>query len=228
MVGWSAFGRSRHAVRGSDVRCVRLGIWLFAVAGEPPEVPQQKPVLEDNMLIKAEDSCLIVIDMQERLVPAMQAPARTLKNTRLLIKTAGQLNVPVMLTEQYPQGLGRTVSEIATAAEDLPVFEKMHFSCMEETAFAEAFKATSRRQAIITGMEAHICVMQTAAQLMDEGYQVFVVTDATSSRTLESEKACLDRLQAIGAGIVTTEMVVFEWLAKAGTPAFKQLLPLIK
>ena len=180
------------------------------------------------MLIKSDASCLIVIDMQERLVPAMQAPARTLKNTRLLIATATRLGVPVMLTEQYPKGLGPTVREIASAADDLPVYEKLHFSCMEEPKFAAAFKANGRRQAIITGMEAHICVMQTAAQLMEQGIQVFVVTDATSSRTLESEKACLDRLQAIGAGIVTTEMVVFEWLAKAGTPAFRDILPLIK
>jgi nicotinamidase-related amidase len=180
------------------------------------------------MLITSKDSCLIVIDMQERLVPAMQAPARTIKNTRLLIRVATRLDVPVMLTEQYPQGLGRTVKEIASAGEDLPVYEKMHFSCMDEATFAEAFAVNNRRQAVIAGMEAHICVMQTAAQLMGQGYQVFVVTDATSSRTLESEKACLDRLQAVGAGIVTTEMVVFEWLAKAGTTAFKELLPLIK
>lgn len=180
------------------------------------------------MLIKSKDSCLIVIDMQERLVPAMQAPARTIKNTRLLIKTATRLDVPVMLTEQYPKGLGRTVPEIASAAVSLPIYEKMSFSCIEEPAFASAFAAQKRNQAIITGMESHICVMQTAAQLMDQGTQVFVVTDATSSRTLESEQACLDRLQAIGAGIVTTEMVVFEWLAKAGTAAFKELLPLIK
>ncbi len=180
------------------------------------------------MLIKSADSCLIVIDMQERLVPAMQAPARTIKNTRLLINTATRLEVPVMLTEQYPKGLGRTVPQIATASEHLPIFEKLHFSCMDEPKFAGAFALHSRKQAIITGMEAHICVMQTAAQLMEQGVEVFVVTDATSSRTLESEKACLDRLQAIGAGIVTTEMVVFEWLAKAGTPAFKDVLPLIK
>ena len=180
------------------------------------------------MLIKPEQSALIVIDMQERLVPAMQAPARTIKNTRLLIATATRLGIPVMLTEQYPAGLGHTVEDIASVSKDHPVFEKMHFSCMEDNAFAKAFRALGRKQAVITGMEAHICVMQTAAQLIDDGFDVFVVTDATSSRTLESEKACLDRLQASGAGIATTEMVVFEWLGKAGTPAFKELLPLIK
>lgn len=180
------------------------------------------------MLIRSGDSCLIVIDMQERLVPAMQAPARTIKNAKLLITVARELEVPVLLTEQYPKGLGHTVSEIATVSQGLPVLEKLHFSCMEDADFAAAFRATNRKQAVIAGMEAHICVMQTAVNLMDEGYEVFVVTDATSSRTLESEKACLDRLSAGGTGIVTTEMVVFEWLGRAGTPAFKKLLPLVK
>ncbi len=180
------------------------------------------------MLIRSSDSCLIVIDMQERLVPAMQAPARTIKNARLLISVARELEIPVLLTEQYPKGLGRTVKEIATVAEGLPVLEKMHFSCMEDAQFADTFRTLGRKQAVIAGMEAHICVMQTAVNLMDEGYEVFVVTDATSSRTPESERACLDRLGACGAGIVTTEMVVFEWLGKAGTDAFKKLLPLVK
>lgn len=180
------------------------------------------------MLIRSGDSCLIVIDMQERLVPAMQAPARTIKNAKLLITVAKELEIPVLLTEQYPKGLGHTVPEIAAVSQGLPVLEKLHFSCMEDTGFATAFRALNRKQAVIVGMEAHICVMQTAVNLMDEGYEVFVVTDATSSRTLESEKACLDRLGASGAGIVTTEMVVFEWLGRAGTPAFKNLLPLVK
>lgn len=180
------------------------------------------------MLIKADASCLVVIDMQERLVPAMQAPARTLKNTRLLLSTARRLQVPVLITEQYPKGLGHTVREIAEVADGMPVFEKVHFSCFEDTEFAKAFRDLGRPQVVIAGMEAHICVTQTAAQLMEEGYEVFVVTDATSSRTLTSEQACLDRLQASGAGIVTTEMVVFEWLGRADTPEFKELLPLIK
>jgi nicotinamidase-related amidase len=182
------------------------------------------------MLLHADTSCLIVIDMQERLVPAMQAPARTIRNARILITAAQELAVPVLLTEQYPKGLGATVPELAAAASaaHAAILPKMHFSCMEDQDFATAFAATGRKQAVIAGMEAHICVMQTAISLMDQSYEVFVVTDATSSRTLESEKACLDRLQACGAGIVTTEMVVFEWLGRAGTPAFKALLPLIK
>lgn len=180
------------------------------------------------MLIRAQDSALIVIDMQERLVPAMQAPATTLRNTRHLITAARELEVPVLLTEQYPKGLGHTVREIAEVAEGMPVLEKMHFSCMEDEVFAHAFQTLDRRQAVIAGMEAHICVVQTAASLMESGCEVFVVSDATASRTTASEQACIERLSAEGAGIVTTEMVLFEWMGKAGTPSFKRLLHLIK
>ncbi len=180
------------------------------------------------MLIRAEDSALVVIDMQERLVPAMQAPAATIRNARRLIAAAREMDVPVLLTEQYPKGLGATVREIAEAAGPAPILEKMHFSCMEDADFAAAFRTLGRRQAVIAGMEAHICVVQTAASLIEEGYEIFVVSDATASRTLESELACIARLSACGAGIVTTEMVVFEWLGKAGTADFKALLPLIK
>ena len=180
------------------------------------------------MLIRASDSALIVIDMQERLVPAMQAPARTIKNTRLLLQAAEKTGVPALLTEQYPQGLGHTIPQIVEAAGDSPILSKMHFSCMEDPGFLKAFKALDRPQAILVGMEAHICVVQTAASLVEEGYQVFVVSDATASRTIESEAACLARLNAGGVSIVTTEMVVFEWLGQAGTAAFKEMLPLIK
>ena len=99
---------------------------------------------------------------------------------------------------------------------------------MEDRDFAAAFRGLGRKQAVLAGMEAHICVVQTAASLMEAGIEVFVVSDATASRTLESEEACKTRLSALGAGLVTTEMVLFEWLGQAGTPAFKKLLPLIK
>jgi nicotinamidase-related amidase len=180
------------------------------------------------MLIKAQNSCLIVIDIQERLVPAMQAPARVIKNAGILMKAAARLDVPVLMTEQYPEGLGSIVPELQGIVPDAPVLEKTHFSCMNEPTFAAKFKDLGRQQAIIVGMEAHICVMQTGVDLMEQGYEIFVVTDATSSRSPESEKACLDRLSAHGAGIVTTEMVVFEWLEKAGTDAFKELLGMVK
>ena len=180
------------------------------------------------MLIKPEQSCLVVIDIQEKLVPAMQAPAKGIRNTALMMRIADRLGIPILMTEQYPKGLGRIVPQLQGIAPDAQVIEKIHFSCMNEDTFQKAFEATGRRQAVITGMEAHICVMQTGVDLMDKGYEIFVVTDATSSRTLESEKACLDRLGAAGAGIVTSEMVIYEWLGRAGTEAFKEVLPFIK
>lgn len=179
------------------------------------------------MLIRAERSVLVIIDMQERLIPAMQAPARTIRNTRTLLFSAQELGVPVVMTEQYPAGLGHTVPEL-TGTPGAIVLEKMHFSCMEDESFAATLDRIGRKQVVLAGMEAHICVVQTAASMIERNYDVFVVSDATASRTLESEQACLARLSACGVGIVTTEMVVFEWLGKAGTPAFKTLLPLIK
>ena len=180
------------------------------------------------MLIRAPDSVLVIIDMQERLVPAMQAPARTLKNAKLLLQAARACEVPTMLTEQYPMGLGSTVTDIASLANGATVIEKLHFSCMEDEEFQRSFTSLKRKQAVLAGMEAHICVVQTAASLVEQDYEVFVVSDATASRTIESETACLTRLNASGVSVVTTEMVIFEWLGKAGTPAFKSLLPLIK
>jgi len=178
------------------------------------------------LLIRAEESALVVIDMQERLVPAMQAPARTIRNTRTLCAGARELGIPIVMTEQYPKGLGKTVPELETP--EATVLPKMHFSCMEDDGFAAHFRSLDRKQAVIAGMEAHICVVQTAASLIEAGYEVFVVSDATASRTLESEAACIARLNAYGAGIVTTEMVIFEWLGRAGTPQFKNMLHLIK
>ena len=180
------------------------------------------------MLIRSSESALLVIDMQERLVPAMLAPARTIRNTKTLLLAAAELDVPVIVTEQYPEGLGATVPELGRAPGGATVISKTHFSCMEEPSFAAHFRSLGRKQAVIAGMEAHICVMQTAASLIEEGVDVFVVSDATASRSAESESACIARLSAMGAGIVTTEMVVFEWLNRAGTPAFKKLLPLVK
>ena len=179
------------------------------------------------MLIRPGESALIVIDMQERLVPAVLAPARTIRNTKTLLLAAAEMDVPVIVTEQYPEGLGKTVAELGMTP-GATVISKTHFSCMEEPGFAAHFQGLGRKQAVIAGMEAHICVMQTAASLIEDGADVFVVSDATASRTAESEEACIARLSAMGAQIVTTEMVVFEWLGRAGTPAFKKLLPLVK
>jgi nicotinamidase-related amidase len=130
------------------------------------------------MLIKADQSCLIVIDVQERLVPAMQAPARAIRNSQTLMTAATRLDIPMLLTEQYPKGLGRIVPELQDLAKGGKVLEKMHFSCMNDPIFAAEFKALERRQAVIVGMEAHICVMQTGVNLMEQGYEIFAMSGA--------------------------------------------------
>lgn len=180
------------------------------------------------MLMSAAESCLIVVDMQARLVPTMSAPKTTVDNARMLIEAAERLNVPILLSEQYSSGLGPTVPEVAELVPAEQRVEKMAFSCMGDPDFAARFHAVGRRQAVIAGVEAHVCVLQTAEDLLSSGVETFVVSDATSSRTERNHAAAMQRLGCSGARIVTTEMVVFEWLAKAGTAEFKELIALVK
>lgn len=180
------------------------------------------------MLIKAQDSALVVIDMQNRPVSAMVAPDHTITNTCLLREVAEKIMVPSILTEHHPEGLGATIPTIKNAAGQSPVLSQPCFSCLQDSSFATAFTSLNRQQVILIGMEAYICVVQTTASLWDEGYEVFLVSDAIASRTLENKNACLPRLNAAGVSIVTTGMAIFEWLGQAGTSAFKEMLLLIK
>src|SRR5512144_676432 len=180
------------------------------------------------MLMSAAQSCLLVVDMQARLVPTMATPQAVVDNTRVLIEAAKRLHVPLLVSEQYPRGLGPTVPEIAALVPADRTLKKMHFSCIGDADFAGRFREIGRRQAIVAGVEAHVCVLQTAEDLLSAGTETFVVADATSSRTERNHSAAIERLRRDGARIVTTEMVVFEWLAKAGTPEFKELSALVK
>lgn len=184
------------------------------------------------MLMRSATSVLCVIDIQQRLLPAMSEAETVILNSRTLVETAADLTIPVMVSEQNPAGLGETDARVLEArgddvADKAPI-EKTHFSCMDDPAFAKSFQAHQRGQAILVGLEAHVCVLQTAAGLLRDGAEVFVVADAVSSRTPASKDRALARLAAAGVGIVTTEMVVFEWLARAGTPDFRRALPRIK
>ena len=147
---------------------------------------------------------------------------------RVLIEAAGRLSIPVLASEQHPRGLGPTVSEVRELLPGGSVVEKMHFSCLGDAGFARRLDDVGRPQAVLAGIEAHVCVLQTAEDLIASGRQVFVVADATGSRTSASHETAMTRLRAAGAFVVTTEMVVFEWLERAGTPEFKALSALIK
>lgn len=180
------------------------------------------------MLMSAARSCLLVVDIQARLVPSMAAPQAVVDNAGVLVKVANRLRVPVLASEQYPRGLGPTVPEVASLLPPDATVEKLAFSCLGDEAFVRRFAGIGRDQAVVNGIEAHVCVLQTVEDLLARDIETFVVADATSSRTERNHAAAMERLRDAGARMVTTEMVVFEWLAKAGTPAFKELSALIK
>ncbi len=177
----------------------------------------------------AADSVLVVIDVQQRLGDAMPGKVlnRVLQNASLLARTAGLLDLPVVQTEQYPHGLGPTHPSVAEA---LPAattrIEKLAFSCCGAEGFVAALG--HRRQVVLVGMEAHVCVLQTALDLAVGDRQVFVVEDAVCSRRLENYQNALDRLRQSGVLVVSAESVVFEWLAAADHPRFKVIQSLLR
>ncbi len=177
------------------------------------------------------DTALLIIDIQERLAPVINEQEQVIANTVVLAKTAAEMNLPVIVTEQYPRGLGPTVPEISTVlAENLPTsqnFAKMAFSaCTPEVNAALA--ATGCRKVIVTGMETHVCVFQTVRQLLAAGYEVFVARDAVSSRTAVNRENGLQLMAAMGATISNTETLIFDLLEVSGTPLFKKISKLIK
>jgi len=180
------------------------------------------------MLIKRDQSLLLIVDIQEKLAPAIHQGAAAIQNNLRLLAGARQLAIPRFISEQYVRGLGHSVEAIRNVAVDAHFFEKTHFSCTREPGVLDLLQAEGRQQIILTGMEAHVCVLQTALGLHESGFSVFLVADATSSRTPENREAAVDRLRNAGVHIVTTEMVLFEWLEKACTDEFRAALPLIK
>ncbi|MDR0776288.1 MAG: hydrolase [Azonexus sp.] len=180
------------------------------------------------MLIARENSLLLIVDIQEKLAPAIHDADTVAANSARLLRASAQLAVPAFVSEQYVRGLGPSLAAIREAAGHACFFEKMHFSCAAEPGALDLLRAANRRQIILTGTETHICVLQTACGLLEAGFQVFLVADASSSRTPASRAAAVERLRTLGAQVVTTEMVLFEWLHRAGTDEFRALLPLIK
>lgn len=174
-------------------------------------------------------SQLVVIDVQDKLCGAMPPDAleSVLKNCGILLQAARLLEIPAVVTEQYPQGLGPTRAELIPFLDDVPRVEKTCFSCCDETAFRSRLSG-DRRQIILAGMESHICVLQTALQLQGLGKQVFVAEDAVLSRNPAHKANALARLRQAGVIVSNTESVVFEWLKVAGGDAFRQISRLIR
>lgn len=180
------------------------------------------------MLLEAAKSCLLVVDVQPRLLKAMDAPRQVVAGCSLMMKAAEVLDVPVIVSEQYPEGLGPTVEPLAELAPADGFFPKLDFSCARNTAIRGKIDVVGRPQIVIAGIEAHVCVLQTAVDLQREGFACFVAADATSSRMAANHAAAMARMRGAGVEVVTSEMVVFEWLGRAGTPQFKELNKLLR
>ena len=177
------------------------------------------------LTLSAERAALLVIDFQARLMPVIDDAAVALANARRLRDAAALFEVPVLYTEQNPKGLGPTVPEVAPG-NATPVLEKATFDATRAAGFSGLLPP--RDDIVVTGCEAHVCVLQTVLGLIDQGKRVFVVADAIGSRKPENKAAALARMARHGAEIVTTEMVVFEWLGSAEHPRFREAVALIK
>ena len=176
-------------------------------------------------LCQADASQVVFIDIQGRLSGAM-APdqrQRVLHNAGLLARAASELDIPRCVTRQYPDGLGDTDADLLPHLDGATVVDKTRFSCCGEDAFNETVATHGRPQVILAGMEAHVCVTQTALELLAAGYSVFVAADATCSRTIENRDRGLERLARAGVQIVVTESVLFEWLRDSRHEQFRTI-----
>lgn len=188
-------------------------------------------MIKGNPYLSNVDDCvLVVVDVQEKLVSAMPngVKERVIERINVLLTAAKSLSVPVMVTEQYPKGLGPTESElIKQFPGDAVVVEKTTFSATGIPEFVQKLEQTGRKQVVLVGMETHICVLQTALALQAQGFQVFVVEDAVSSRSKANQYNALQRLRGAGVIVSNVESVIFEWLGDSSQETFKKLAPLI-
>ena len=174
------------------------------------------------MLIEANKSALLVIDVQERLLPGVYENEKLVSNCKWLMEVAQLVDVPMLGSEQYPQGVGPTIGTLRDMLPADDFIAKTHFSCADSPECSQRIDAMGREQIVICGMEAHVCVLQSALRLQAQGKQVFVVSDAISARNPDDTAAAIARMREEGVKMVTREMVGFEWLARSDAPQFKE------
>lgn len=179
-------------------------------------------------MLEIENCSLVVVDVQGKLASLMFGRDALFKNIQILIKAAKLLDIPILCCRQCPAALGPTVPEIAELLTDIQPIDKACFSCCGREKFVSSLDSFNRRQVLLTGIETHVCIYQTAADLLEKGFNVNVVADAVSSRTLDNKQTALSKMQAMGISISTTEMAVFELLKTADHPKFKQIAKLVK
>jgi nicotinamidase-related amidase len=180
-------------------------------------------------LLKPEDCALAVIDIQEKLLPPIFEKERLVRNAMLLARLAGILGLPVLVSTQYVKGLGPTVEEISSLLPKTRTVDKLEFGCFGNGEYCSTVAGLADRNTLLLcGMESHICVTQTALGALNQGMNVHVAADAVSSRTELNWKIGLNRMQAAGAVVSSTEMMIYELLGKSGTQAFKEMLKHLK
>ena len=183
-------------------------------------------LMNHQFRLKVEDTALLVVDIQEKLLPKIMQAGEVLRNASFIVNAAKVLGVPVIATEQYPKGLGPTVEPIRGLL--TTVWEKKTFSAVGEGGALDFLKSDARIKVVVVGIEAHICVMQTVLDLLNQGFHVFVCVDAVSSRYAIDVKIALKRMQQAGAILVTAETCVYEWLETAANPAFKEISGMVQ
>ncbi|GBE01842.1 nicotinamidase/pyrazinamidase [bacterium BMS3Bbin06] len=177
----------------------------------------------ERFLIGKEDAVLVIIDIQERLARVMEERQRVIENCLHLIDLAELHGIPVIVTEQYPKGLGSTVDEIRSALKENRPLEKITFSCCDDRSFMDSLGSLKRGRIVLTGMETHVCVLQTCLGLLKEGYSVHVVSDAVTSRKAEDSNTGIEFMRDAGAVITCAETVLFQVLKVAGTEEFRAI-----
>ena len=180
--------------------------------------------------LEAEQCALIVVDIQQKLLPPIFNKEMLVRNSQLLVRLAKILSIPIMITTQYSKGLGATVPEVSSLLPDVTAIDKLEFGCFGSERFRAGLKALpgNRNTVLLCGMETHICVMQTALGALNDGYLVHVASDAVSSRSEWNWHVGLDRMRAAGAVISSTEMMMYELLRCSGTAQFKEMLSHLK
>ena len=179
-------------------------------------------------MLTPENTCLVIIDIQEKLLPVMAEPERVVKNTAVLIQIAKALNMPILWCQQVPKALGPTVEEVACHLESVEPIDKSSFSCCGDEAFVAKLDEIKSQAAIVCGIESHVCVFQTAMHLVQKGLDIHVVADAISSRTNENKQIATGRMTKEGITVTSTEMLLFELLQDAKYEKFRELSKLIK
>jgi hypothetical protein len=178
---------------------------------------------------QSEESLLLIVDVQERLWPYISNADQVRDRCQVMMKGAAALQVPILVSEQYPKGLGPTLPAIKECQlPEAPLYEKTAFGCLGDEPLASYLEKTGRRQLVVCGIETHVCVMQTVLEAVDRGYRCAVVADAVGSRDERNRQLALDRMRQEGASIVSTEVILFEWMKTARHPAFKTISALVK